>query len=276
MHSLSEPQQPTAKIALGNTLASSLNLEKSPKDGSQGDLEADFDGSLIRCAHDDKTAGGLFGAKHIREVSGTSDVYQYGAKHAVGEAGTADVHQGGAASDKLNAANEETKGVDNKVLDPKVADQKQTIIIETSTSTGKVVVEQNSSTNKVVTSDLKSMTETIRSEVSSFQANDIASGSITIKIKPSNLGEIVIIMEKDAIPAGSKVFDKATGAPIDIRLVATNPEVRNYLSLIKREIGGAANVRSINISNQVTSVRSSEKSSFDLREKDFIDQVLDN
>ncbi|MCY9860999.1 hypothetical protein OTK49_00390 [Vibrio coralliirubri] len=155
-------------------------------------------------------------------------------------------------------------------------EQKQTIVIETNTLSGKVTIEQTVSSNKVVTSDLKAMTETIKSEVSNFQASDLSSGTITIKIKPSNLGEIIIVMEKETVPASSKVFDKSTGAPIDIRLIAANPDVRNYLNLIKREVGGVANVRSININHQLSPVKSSEKSSFDSSGSDFIDKIFGN
>lgn len=259
MHFLHEPPQSESKNHLGNSVASNNQSDKCHNGDSQSVLEVDEDGSVIRDAHNAK-----------------GDVGTVGAKHNGAETDNAFSYQGGSDNDKGRASSGDTKESDQKVLEPKAGDHKQTVVIETTTPTGKIVVEQSVTANKFVTTDLKSMTETIRAEISNFQASDLNSGSITIKIKPTNLGEIVIIMEKETIPAGSKVFDKTTGAPIDIRLVASNPEVRNYLNLIKREVGVSANVRSINITNQVAPVKSSEKSSFDLREKGFIDQILDN
>ena len=118
-------------------------------------------------------------------------------------------------------------------------------------SEGKTSLSQGTTinSNRIISSDIKSLTESIYNEIKEFQSGNLNSNTITIRVKPSNLGEIIIVLEKSNETLLSKVVDKSTGAPIDIRLIASNPEVTNYLNLIKREIANKSGVRTISIHN---------------------------
>lgn len=95
-------------------------------------------------------------------------------------------------------------------------------------------------------SSLSSLSDTIKSEIREFQTSTLGNGTITIKIKPSVLGEIVITLNRDDVQASSR-----NNHNVDVRITSSNPEVANYLSLIKRDVLNKYGVRSISILNQL-------------------------
>ncbi|KDM90880.1 hypothetical protein [Photobacterium galatheae] len=103
---------------------------------------------------------------------------------------------------------------------------------------------------KTNSSTLTGLTETMKSVVEQFQTSSVRSGEITIKIKPSVLGEIVITLNK-VDDTSAKVIDRTTRAPIDIRMVASNPAVANYLSLIKRDIINKSGIRGVSVNHLI-------------------------
>ncbi|EGR2229428.1 hypothetical protein QX249_09175 [Vibrio parahaemolyticus] len=124
-------------------------------------------------------------------------------------------------------------------------------------------ITSNISTREVVTlgnyvssanSTLNNLSETIKSEIKEFQSSGASNGSITIKIKPSILGEIIITINRD-----DSVPNIRNNPNIDVRIASSNPEIANYLSLIKREVLNKYGVRGVSILSQNTTSKSVTK-----------------
>lgn len=103
-------------------------------------------------------------------------------------------------------------------------------------------------------STLNNLSETIKSEIKEFQSSGVSNGSITIKIKPSILGEIIITLNRDDSAANIRNHPN-----IDVRIASSNPEIANYLSLIKREVLNKYGVRGVSILSHSTSSKSVAK-----------------
>ncbi|MBU2895964.1 hypothetical protein [Vibrio hepatarius] len=129
-------------------------------------------------------------------------------------------------------------------------------------STREVVTSGNyiSSAN----STLNNLSETIKSEIREFQSSGVSNGSITIKIKPSILGEIIITINRD-----DSVSNVRNNPNINLRIASSNPEIANYLSLIKREVLNKYGVRGVSIlSHTITSKSVTKISSTPLIDKE--------
>ena len=111
---------------------------------------------------------------------------------------------------------------------------------------------------KVVETSYKGITTQLAQQIENFYSSSLNSQQLTIKIRPSNLGEIVIVLDKTQ--PQTAVADKTTMAPIDIKMIASNPEVANYLGVVKRELNIRNGVRNVNIStNQFVNKTESSK-----------------
>ncbi|HHJ3079615.1 TPA: hypothetical protein ACPVZG_003454 [Vibrio parahaemolyticus] len=103
-------------------------------------------------------------------------------------------------------------------------------------------------------STLNNLSETIKSEIKEFQSSGASNGSITIKIKPSILGEIIITLNRD-----DSAVNVRNHPNIDVRIASSNPEIANYLSLIKREVLNKYGVRGVSILSHSTTSKSVAK-----------------
>lgn len=103
-------------------------------------------------------------------------------------------------------------------------------------------------------STLNNLSEAIKSEIREFQSSGASNGSITIKIKPSILGEIIITINRD-----DTVPNTRSNPNIDVRIASSNPEIANYLSLIKREVLNKYGVRGVSILSLTTTSKSVAK-----------------
>jgi hypothetical protein len=99
---------------------------------------------------------------------------------------------------------------------------------------------------KVIETSYKGITTQLALQIENFSTSSLNSQQLTIKIRPSNLGEIVIVLNKTQ--PQNTIADKTTMAPIDIKMIASNPEVANYLGVVKRELGLRNGVRNVNVS----------------------------
>lgn len=121
------------------------------------------------------------------------------------------------------------------------------------------------------TATLKTVSSEVIRNVEAFTTSSVSSQQIMIKIRPSNLGEIVIVLNKVEQKALATEGNPAR-VPIDIKLIASHPEVANYLSLVKRELNQKVGVKSFTVSNAVN--RNEEKRSFESSEKSSLEEVI--
>ncbi|ELP5898449.1 hypothetical protein QTV49_000323 [Vibrio vulnificus] len=163
-------------------------------------------------------------------------------------------HSTDKGSEHIEVKKSITKHFDNDVLSPKAKVNQSNYPEQIINSHSLKEVATSSNYKSISNSNLNNLSETIKSEIREFHSSGASNGSITIKIKPSILGEIIITLNRD--DNGPTIRN---GSNIDVRLVSSNPEIANYLSLIKREVLNKYGVRGVSILSHTTSIKSVSK-----------------
>ncbi len=220
------------------------NSNFSSKEDKPKQLKADL-------AVSNKTADeGLFKTPDNQSVMNESQ------QHTTVGAMTAKIKQGTDTNNIENDSNDPTKPLINEKSS---SEQQQTNTSNNLTSSPKQVTEFQKSN---ITSTVKELGSTIQKEITKFESSTVESQSVTIRIKPASLGEIVITMKTDA----TNYTNQQAG--VDVKLYFTNADIKSYLNLIKRDITAVSKISSISLQNSQSMVRSVVKTNATYNEKE--------